>query len=127
MYASGENYLETILRLYEENGSVRSVDVARKLRVSRPSVSRAMGLLKQAGYIEAEEKGAIHLTQKGFDAADKIYTKHRCLTAFLASIAGVSRSVAEENACRIEHIIDEEVFAGIIAFMRERSQGETYG
>jgi Mn-dependent DtxR family transcriptional regulator len=103
---------------------VRSVDVARRLGVSRPSVSRAMGLLKQDGYIEIEESGSIQLTPKGKEAAEKIYTKHRQLTAFLEHVSGVSHEQAEENACRIEHIIDEDVFAGILRFMRSPEKND---
>jgi Mn-dependent DtxR family transcriptional regulator len=121
MYESGENYLETILMLHSEVDFVRSVDVARRLNVSRPSVSRAMGLLKQDGYIDIEENGAIHLTSKGMKAADKIYTKHRRLTAFLELTTGVPHEQAEENACRIEHIIDEDVFEGILRFMQAKT------
>jgi len=121
MYESGENYLETILMLYKETGFVRSVDVARKLNVSRPSVSRAMGLLKQDGYIDIEENGSISLTPKGKKTAEKIYTKHKQLTNFLEYVSGVPHEQAEENACRIEHIIDEDIFEGILRFMSEKT------
>jgi Mn-dependent DtxR family transcriptional regulator len=120
MYESGENYLETILVLTKEIGYVRSVDVARKLNVSRPSVSRAMGLLKQGAYIDFEENGSISLTAKGKKTADRIYSKHKQLTNFFEYVSGVPRAQAEENACRIEHIIDEDVFEGILRFMADR-------
>jgi Mn-dependent DtxR family transcriptional regulator len=117
MYESGENYLETVLMLFNQNGYVRAVDVARKLNVSRPSVSHAMGLLKHDGYIEFEGHSPIILTPKGKEAAEKIYARHRTLTAFLALVSGVPLDQAEENACRMEHIIDKDVFEGIIRFM----------
>lgn len=107
--------------LSSEEGFVRSVDVARKLAVSRPSVSRAMGILKQNGYIDMGENGVIRLTEKGINAAEKIYNRHRELTRFLEHIAGVTREQAEANACRIEHIIDEDVFAGILNYMKGSS------
>jgi Mn-dependent DtxR family transcriptional regulator len=117
MYESGENYLETILMLQEDSSVVRSIDVARKLGVTRPSVSRAMGILKQNGYIAIDRKGSIQLTEQGITTAEKIYNRHYELTAFLTRITGVSREQAEANACRIEHVIDEDVFSGIHNFM----------
>jgi Mn-dependent DtxR family transcriptional regulator len=125
MYESGENYLETILRLIKELGYVRSVDVARKLNVSRPSVSRAVGLLKQEGYIETAENGFLQMTPKGKTAAEKIYNKHKQLTGFLEYVSGVPREQAEENACRIEHIIDEDVFEGVLRFMKKAAKTDT--
>jgi Mn-dependent DtxR family transcriptional regulator len=119
MYESGENYLETILMLREENGAVRSIDVARKLGVSRPSVSRALGILKQNGYINIAANGLISFTPQGEQKAGQIYRRHRLLTDFLVHITHVSHEQAEENACRIEHIIDEDVFRGILQYMEE--------
>ena len=117
MYESGENYLETILMLSNENGTVRSVDVARRLDVSKPSVSRAMGLLQDDGYITMADNGPITLTEKGRQKAEQIYTRHQVLTAFLEKITGVPREQAESIACRIEHILDEAVFQGILSYM----------
>ena len=125
MYESGENYLETILMLIKELGYVRSVDVARKLNVSRPSVSRAVGLLKQDGYIEIADSGFIQMTPKGKTTAEKIYNKHQQLTGFLEYVSGVPHAQAEENACRIEHIIDEGVFEGILRFMKKSAKTDT--
>ncbi len=119
VYESGENYLEAILMLQERNGSARSADVARKLDVSRPSVSRAMSILKQEGYIDIAESGAISFTPKGTETAGKIYNRHRQLTDFIAAITGVPLEQAEENACKIEHVIDEDVFAGILRYMAD--------
>jgi Mn-dependent DtxR family transcriptional regulator len=121
MYESGENYLETILMLQQQEGVVRSVDVGRKLGVSRPSVSRAMGILKQNGYIEIHNDGKILLTDKGIATAEKIYTRHCKLTLFLEHITGVPHVQAEANACRIEHIIDEDIFTGILRYMENRT------
>ncbi len=113
MYESGEDYLEAILRLQLENGFVRSVDVAHKLNVSRPSVSRAMGLLLKDGYIEFVMGNMIKLTQKGQETAEDIYGRHKLLTEFLMKITGLPEDQCEENACRVEHDIDADVVAGI--------------
>jgi Mn-dependent DtxR family transcriptional regulator len=121
MYESGENYLETILMLQQQDGLVRSIDVARRLEVSRPSVSRAMGILKQNGYIDINDAGVILLTDKGVETAEKIYNRHFALTNFLMHITGVPHEQAEANACRIEHIIDEDVFAGILRYMEDNN------
>lgn len=118
MYESGENYLETILRLKEKNGAVRSVDIARELNFSKPSVSRAIGILKSDGYITIEAGGEIELTSKGLEKAESVYERHKLLTEFLQKVAGVDQTAAEENACRMEHIISDDVFQGIKDFMR---------
>ena len=113
VHESGEDYLETILRLQEENGFVRSVDIANKLDVSRPSVSRAMGILEKDGYIQFALGNTIKLTEKGREKAEDIYNRHKLLTAFLQKITGVPKEQAEKNACRIEHIIDVDIVNGI--------------
>lgn len=117
MYESGEDYLEAILRLELENDFVRSVDVARKLAVSRPSVSRAMELLERDGYIQFVLGKTIKLTEKGRAKAEDIYGRHKLLTKFLVKITGVSEEQAEENACRVEHDIDADIVAGIQKWM----------
>ncbi len=106
--------------LEQANSIVRSIDIARKLSVSKPSVSRAMGLLRQDGYIDMADNGPIFLTEKGRTKATQIYHRHCILTEFLERIANVPRNQAEENACRIEHILDEEVFQGIQKYMKEK-------
>ncbi|HIT90125.1 MAG TPA: metal-dependent transcriptional regulator [Candidatus Merdenecus merdavium] len=119
MYESGENYLETILVLGNRNGNVRSIDVARELNFSKPSVSRAMSILKEDGYIEIDTNGSILLTDKGRKKANSIYERHKLLTKFLIDVAKVSEELAEEDACKMEHIISEEVFSGIKEFMKK--------
>ena len=113
MYESGEDYLEAILRLQLENGFVRSVDVANKLGVSRPSVSRAMGLLEKDGFIEFGMGNMLKLTAKGQEKAEDIYNRHKLLTVFLRKITGLQEDQCEENACRVEHQVDADVVAGI--------------
>ncbi len=117
MHESGENYLETILVIKERKGTVRSIDIARELSFSKPSVSRAMGILRESGYIVMEPSGEIHLTDKGRERAEEIYGRHRLLTAFLKDVAGVTEEMAERNACRMEHILDQEVVDGISGYM----------
>ena len=112
MHESGENYLETILMIKEKKGVVRSIDVARALNFSKPSVSRAMGLLRDQGFISMEQGGDIQLTEEGL-----AYARHLLLTAFLQEVTGVSEEMAEENACRMEHILDQEVVDGISTYM----------
>ena len=120
MYKSGENYLETILMLKEKQGTVRSIDIARSLNFSKPSVSRAVGILKEDGYITMEPGGELELTEKGMQKAGAIYERHKLLTAFLKQVSGVSAETAEEDACRMEHIISEETFQGIKRFMNQQ-------
>lgn len=117
MQESGENYLETILILQERNGCVRSIDVARELGVSKPSVSRAMGILREDGFITMEASGALSLTAAGAGRASAIYERHRIITRFLCEKIGVSRKTAETDACRIEHIICDETFEKIKDFL----------
>lgn len=106
---SGEMYLETILILKKKMKNVRSIDVARHLNYSRPSVSRAMALLRENEYITVDDKGFIDFTEKGQKTVDEVYEKHVVLTELFKGI-GVSPETAEEDACRIEHIISEETF-----------------
>lgn len=116
---SGEDYIETIYRLKKKNGVVYSVDVARELGFSRPSVSRAMSILREEEYITMDDVGKeIILTEKGRKRAVEIYDRHRTLTSFLQKTAGVSAKVAEADACRIEHIISPSTFKGIKSFMK---------
>ena len=122
MYESGENYLETILILKEKHGLVRSIDIARALNFSKPSVSRAMGILRENGYIVMEPGGEIELTEKGQKKADGIYERHKLLTEFLHRVSGVDPRVAEEDACKMEHIISDATFQGIKEFMKQMGE-----
>jgi Mn-dependent DtxR family transcriptional regulator len=117
MYESGENYLETILILGKKNGSVRSIDIARELNFSKPSVSRAVGILKDNGFIAIEDNGSIKLTVLGEEKAANVFERHQILTAFLVKTAGVSQKTAEEDACKIEHIISDDTFQGIKKYL----------
>ena len=106
---SGEMYLETILILSKKSNFVRAIDVGEHMGYSKPSVSRAVGLLKAGGYIQVDENGAITLLPPGQEVAERIYERHRVLTDFFKRI-GVTPDVAEADACRIEHVISEETF-----------------
>ncbi|WP_206460100.1 metal-dependent transcriptional regulator [Anaerovorax sp. IOR16] len=108
---SGENYLETILLLEKEKGTVRSVDIANKLDFTKASISRAMSILKREEYITVESGGNIVLTEKGRERAKGVYEKHRLIAQFLIEALEVTQETAEQDACRIEHIISEETFS----------------
>ncbi len=118
MQESGEMYLETIYVLKNNNGSVRSIDVAKKLNFSKPSVSRGIGILKKDGYVIVDKNGYLDLTEKGLIKAKGVFEKHRYLTMFLMETAKVPKELAEEDACRIEHIISEGTFQGIKDFLQ---------
>lgn len=109
IHESGENYLEAILILGREKGFVRSIDVASYLGVTKPSVSRAMSILRGDGYLDMEADGELRLTTSGRKVAEAMYERHQVLTEYLCSL-GVSREIAAEDACRIEHVISEESF-----------------
>ncbi|MDD4798718.1 MAG: metal-dependent transcriptional regulator [Clostridia bacterium] len=109
---SGEMYLETILILSKKNYFVRSIDIGEYMGYSKPSVSRAVGLLKNDGYIKVDNDGGITLTPKGQEAAEKIYERHVALTEFLVYL-GVDKATAAEDACKIEHVISDQAFAAI--------------
>lgn len=106
---SVEDYLESILVLREEKGMVRSIDIARHLDYSKPSISRAMALLREKQYIVMDQEGWITLTPQGEEIARRIYDRHRLLTIWLTAL-GVSPDTAAQDACRIEHDISEETF-----------------
>ena len=110
LHQSGEDYLEAILILQEKQGNVRSIDIARHLNYSKPSVSRAVGVLRENGYITVSEEGMIHLTEQGRQVAESMYERHRLLTAWLIKL-GVSKEVAAEDACKLEHDLSEESFS----------------
>ncbi len=110
IHESAEDYLEAILRLSEKEKEVRSVDIASMLGVSKPSVSHAMKLLREDGYIAMDRYGTIMLEEKGAVIARRIYERHRILASFLESL-GVPEEVALQDACKMEHDISEESFA----------------
>ncbi len=109
---SGEMYLETIYVLCHERGQVRSIDIVDHMGYSKPSVSRAVGLLKNGGYIEVDAGGFITLTDAGEEVAHRIYERHTVLKDMFIGL-GVQPKVAEEDACRIEHVISPESFDAI--------------
>ncbi len=109
---SGEDYLETILILHLRNGAVRAIDIARELGYSKPSVSRAMGILKRDGHIDIDDNNHISLTESGKQIAEEIYDRHVTLTSFFEKI-GVDSKTAEKDACRIEHVISPITFEKI--------------
>lgn len=116
---SGEMYLETIYVLMERSPTVRSIDIAEHLGYSKPSVSRAVGLLKQSGYITVDKDGYITLTEAGKDLTEKLYERHTILTKFLTAL-GVDEATAADDACRIEHIISEKSFRAMKAHLEEK-------
>ena len=109
---SGEMYLETIRVLQEKNGHVRSTDIAEHMGYSKPSVSRAVGLLKNGGYITVNESGYITLTEEGLSVAERMFERHVILSKGLMKL-GVSPEVAAEDACKIEHVLSQESFEAI--------------
>lgn len=109
---SGEMYLETIHVLQKKNGAVRSVDISEHMGYSKPSVSRAVGLLKNGGYIVVDKDGYITLTPSGLEVADKIYERHTVLSSMLTML-GVDEETAAEDACRLEHAISDKSFQAI--------------
>ncbi len=121
IHESGEDYLEAILVLQKKNGAARAVDVSHYLNVSKPSVSRAMSVLQETGYVTVGETSFLQLTAKGKAKANEIYSRHLLLTQFLQKITGVSEKIAEENACRIEHDIDPVIKRGIEKWMKENA------
>ena len=109
---SGEMYLETILMLSKSNPTVRSIDISEYMGYSKPSVSRAVNLLKNGGYIVMDEENYITLTESGREVAEKIYSRHTVLTKMLVAL-GVPQEVAAEDACRMEHTISDTSFEAI--------------
>ena len=120
LYASGEDYLETILILHREMGMVRSVDVSRHMAVSKPSVCHAVAVLQEGGFLAVDGNHFLHLTEQGRIIAEKIYERHRFFTDRLIE-AGVDPKTAEADACRIEHVISDETFRRL----KEKYQSES--
>lgn len=118
---SAEMYLETIYTLSLSKQAVRSVDVAEALGYSRPSISRAVGLLKNDGYLAVSDDGFLELTEKGAAVAQKVYERHTILTSALMAL-GVDRESAAEDACRIEHVISDQSLEAIKAHLEKYGQ-----
>jgi len=116
---SGEMYLETILILSQKKGTVRSVDVSEYMNYSKPSVSRAMGLLKNGGYIRIDKNGYITLTEDGRYVASRTYERHKVLSEFFMKL-GVDEEIATKDACRIEHCISDETFSALKKHISEK-------
>ena len=117
---SGEMYLETILILSRQKNAVRSIDISEYMGYSKPSVSRAVGLLKSGNYILIDEEGGITLTPEGMATAEKILERHTILTRMLIQL-GVDRETASADACKVEHVISDMTFEAI------KNHMETYG
>ena len=115
---SAEDYLEAMLILQEEHGYIRSIDIAKKLGVTKPSVSYAVKRLRENGYINMDANGPITLAPAGYKIAKRIYERHKALTAFLEKL-GVSKEQAEEDACKIEHDISYETYVAICEYLNE--------
>ena len=118
IHASGEDYLEAVLILQKKQGMVRSIDLARHMGFSKPSISHAVGVLKNGGFLTVDEDGFLHLTAIGREVADKIYERHLFFTEQLVA-AGVDWETAEQDACRIEHAISDTSFQKL----KEKVQG----
>ena len=121
LHESGEMYLEAILEISKIRGSVRSIDISEYMSYSKPSVSRAVRLLKGGGYIEVDGAGFITLTECGLEVAEKITERHHLLTKMLMDL-GVEEDVAMDDACRIEHVISDLSFEAIKRHMQEQSK-----
>ena len=121
MQESGEMYLETILMLSHDGKQVRAVDIAETMGFSRPSVSRALSLLRESGHVTVDEKGCVALTPGGDATARKIYERHRLLGECLIRL-GVDEDTAHEDACRIEHVISERSFNAIKEYLEKSAE-----
>ena len=116
---SAENYLESILVIKKQRGTVRSIDIANDLGVSKPSVSVAMKNFREEGYITVDENGYIDLTEKGLEIANRVYERHEIISEALIAL-GVSRETALDDSCKIEHVISEESFLKIKEFINNK-------
>jgi len=121
IYKSGEDYLETILILSKTNSYVRSIDIATEMGYSKASVSRAVGILKADGLITIENDGQIKLTTEGMKKATSVYDRHTLIKTFLIEFLGVNDNTAEEDACKIEHVISEETCVKLRNFIKQNN------
>lgn len=113
-----EDYLETLLILKERHGKIRCVDVAAHMQVSKPSVNKAMNILKEKGYVLQESYGDIHFTDEGKEIAIQVYHRHKTISKFLHEVLGVDATTADHEACHIEHVISEDTFKKIANYKR---------
>ena len=118
---SGEMYLESIYVLCNEKKNVRSIDIVEYMNFSKPSVSRAVGLLKNGGYITVDSDGYITLTDVGLEVSKKIYERHSTISAFLVRL-GVNEETASQDACKIEHVISKESFERLKDFLENQKR-----
>jgi DtxR family Mn-dependent transcriptional regulator len=116
---SNEDYLETLLELCGARGKIRSVDVAEHLHVSKASVNKAMGILREAALIEQEHYGLIHLTDLGRQHAAEIMERHSKIKRFLVEILGIDEAIAEQDACKMEHVISESTRDHWFSYLRQ--------
>ena len=116
---SGEMYLETIYVLSQRKGFVRSIDVGEEMGYSKPSVSRAVGILRDGGYITAAHDGGLHLTEAGLEVAQRTYERHTVLSEFFIKL-GVDEETATNDACKIEHVISSSTFAALKKYLNEQ-------
>ena len=119
-HESGEDYLETILRLYRKQGYVRSTDIANAMNYTKASISRAVKILKEDGYIYLDPNKMIFLTEKGTQKAVEIYERHEMLTQFLTEVLGIDAETAEHDACHMEHALSDSTFQGLKALLEEK-------
>ncbi len=120
LHESAEMYLETIYLLSRQRGDVRSIDVAEHMGYSKPSVSRAVGILKRDGYLITDEDGFLVLTDLGATTAERVFERHQVLTRLLRHM-GVEERIASEDACRIEHVISEETLEAVKRFLEREN------
>ena len=117
---SSQDYLEAILLLSEKDANVRSIDVAKSQQVSRASVNKALGVLKEKGYIRQQKYGTVTLTEEGKQVADSVIKRHLTLKSFLTKVLGVAPETAEQDACRMEHAISRETLDKLESFMEKQ-------
>lgn len=121
LHESAEMYLETIYQLTKVKSGVRSIDIAEAMGYSKPSISRAVGLLKQGGYLTVDESGFLTLTESGRETAERVFERHMILTKALEAL-GVSAETAAEDACKVEHILSDETFHAIKKHLEQFAQ-----
>ena len=119
---SGEDYLETIYKLDEQTKYVRSIDIANELGYSKPSVSKGMSILKELGYITVCDDGQIKLTKTGLKRAKEVYERHKLIRKFFIELLGVNPVTAENDACKVEHVISEETYLRLKSYVEEKTE-----